>query len=268
MNNIITLDDKKCSACGDCVSVCPQNILKIREISNAVKESMTFFQRIDALYHKNKELAVIVPEKCLECSLCIAACRHSAISLEEIKDIDDSPPKPVAVATRTPDEEKPRFRALSNHSGETIRRKLTNFPPFYFFATILLNIAFFFFLPRFNHLHIPCILAGITALAGGLYLMNKSSDLFNKKKTTFYLEEPSAFVQDGFYRRSRNPMYLGMLIFISGLAISLGNLIGLVTPLIFVLTINFLCIPPEEIIMEKTFGHAYFEYKQRVRRWI
>ena len=63
-------------------------------------------------------------------------------------------------------------------------------------------------------------------------------------------------------------MYLGMLIFIFGLAVFLGNLAGLAGSLIFFFAINYLCIPPEEAIMEKTFGNAYLEYKQRVRRWM
>lgn len=31
--------------------------------------------------------------------------------------------------------------------------------------------------------------------------------------------------------------------------------------------IHYLCIPPEEAIMEKTFGAQYTAYKQQVRRW-
>jgi len=264
MNKRITLNKKKCTACGDCAAVCPRNILEIREISSAVKQSMTFFQKMDALYHKNKTLTVISPEKCLGCGECLTACRHHAIFLERPKGDAAS----ATAGTRTPDTDAPRPQSLPGHPGTGIKRTVTNFPPFYFFGAVLLNIAAFLFAPRFNLLPMPYILLGIPVLAGGFHLINKSTDLFNQNKTTFYLEAPSAFVQDGFYRTSRNPMYLGMLIFITGLAVLLGNLTGLIAPLLFFLAVNGCCIPPEEAIMEQTFGKAYFEYTQRVRRWI
>ena len=99
-------------------------------------------------------------------------------------------------------------------------------------------------------------------------MLNASSGLFNQKQTTFYLEEPSVFVMSGFYKISRNPMYLGALVLIMGLAILLGNLLSLLTPLLFFIFINYLCIPPEEKIMQQTFGQDYLDYKQSVRRWL
>lgn len=265
MNRTIAVNKRKCSVCGDCLAVCPQNILEIRKVGWTAKEAMTFFQRIDAHYHHNTELAVIDPEKCLGCGLCVNACRKCAISLapparSEIRSGGTTPRMPEGSITLCPD--------ISGHSGQTVRKNITNFPPFYFFTILLLNLACVFFLPRFNRIHMPLSLIGFPFLAGGLYLINKSSDLFHKNKTTFYLEKPSAFVQNGFYRKSRNPMYLGMLFFIFGLAVLLGNLAGLAAPLIFFLTINCLCIPPEETLMAKTFGTAYVDYKKRVRRWI
>ncbi len=63
-------------------------------------------------------------------------------------------------------------------------------------------------------------------------------------------------------------MYLGALILIMGLAVLLGNLLSLLTPLLFFIFINYLCIPPEEKIMQQTFGQDYLDYKQSVRRWL
>ncbi len=147
-------------------------------------------------------------------------------------------------------------------------KKIFTFPPFYIFSSIMLNLLFYFILPEFNCIPFPYNIIGIIALICGFYISKRSSNIFNKNKTTFRLEEPSAFVQSDFYKISRNPMYFGFLIFISGQAFFMGNLISLITPVLFFLFINYLCIPPEEIIMEKTFGNKYLEYKQKVRRWL
>jgi len=63
-------------------------------------------------------------------------------------------------------------------------------------------------------------------------------------------------------------MYLGSLILITGVSIALGNLLSLLTPILFFLVINYLSIPFEEEIMEKKFGNKYLQFKQKVRRWI
>jgi len=58
-------------------------ILNIRKLTSREKQSMGFFQRMHHLYHKNQQLEVINPDRCLGCGLCFKACRHRAIRLEE-----------------------------------------------------------------------------------------------------------------------------------------------------------------------------------------
>jgi protein-S-isoprenylcysteine O-methyltransferase Ste14 len=142
------------------------------------------------------------------------------------------------------------------------------FPPFYFFTVIILNFICYFLFPEFNSIPFPCNLVGIIAIIFGFHIANRSSNIFTKKKTTFRLEKPAAFVQNDFYKRSRNPMYLGGLILITGQAVLMTNVIALITPVLFFLFIHYLCIPPEEAIMKRTFGSEYIAYKQNVRRWL
>jgi len=84
MNKKIEINQNKCSACGDCQDVCPQKILRIRKVTSEEKQSMSFFQRMDCLYHKNNRLEIIDPNKCSGCGLCIKVCRHKAIFLKEL----------------------------------------------------------------------------------------------------------------------------------------------------------------------------------------
>lgn len=146
--------------------------------------------------------------------------------------------------------------------------KIISFPPLYFFSAIVLSLGAYFLLPTFHWIDLPYRLTGLIMMIGGWYIVSKSSTLFHQKNTTFYLEEPSTFVQTGFYQYSRNPMYLGSLILIAGLSILLGNLLSLLAPLMFYLGIHYLCIPPEETIMEQTFGQEYLDYQKKVRRWL
>ena len=62
-------------------------------------------------------------------------------------------------------------------------------------------------------------------------------------------------VTHGFYRMTRNPMYLGLSIAYVGLAFVLWGLISTV-------------IVKEEEYLEQRFGDEYRAYKKRVRRWL
>ena len=78
----------------------------------------------------------------------------------------------------------------------------------------------------------------------------------------------SNLVTFGPYKMTRNPMYLGILIAVAGLAIVIGTVFSYGAIVLFFLFANFISIPYEEEKMEKQFGDAYRAYKSRVRRWI
>lgn len=147
-------------------------------------------------------------------------------------------------------------------------KRLITFPPFYFFSAIAMAVLSRFVFPGYDVIGLPLCLWGLPVMGAGWYIMRRASCLFNKKQTTFYLGSPAAFVQEDVYRFSRNPMYLGALILLLGFAILTGNLSAFGCPVFFFAGIHFLCIPPEETIMEKTFGSAYLTYQKQVRRWI
>jgi protein-S-isoprenylcysteine O-methyltransferase Ste14 len=142
------------------------------------------------------------------------------------------------------------------------------FPPFYFFASISLMTILYFALPEYNITYFPINFIGLLFLVFGSYLTIRYTMIFNNKKTTLQNTEPSFFVKDGFYKYSRNPMYLGGLLFLIGLGILLGNIISFIIIIIFFFVMNFVCIPVEEKIMKNIFKEDYEKYKTNVRRWI
>ena len=81
-------------------------------------------------------------------------------------------------------------------------------------------------------------------------------------------ERAERLVTTGLFRFSRNPMYLGMLLVLTSFALALGNLLSLLAPMIFVVTINVLQIIPEETALREKFGAEYESYCKQTRRWI
>ena len=81
-------------------------------------------------------------------------------------------------------------------------------------------------------------------------------------------EKATRLVVGGLYRISRNPMYLGMLMVLIGIALWLGNPLNIALIGLFVALITELQIKPEEARLAEVFGDEYAAYKTRVRRWI
>lgn len=98
-----------------------------------------------------------------------------------------------------------------------------------------------------------------------------SVGLFVKLKTTvspFSPDKTEKLVTSGLYQFTRNPMYLGMSIILTGLAIWLGNFACFLMIPCFIWYITKLQIIPEEEILLKKFGEEFEGYMLRVRRWL
>ncbi|MFC7496193.1 MULTISPECIES: methyltransferase family protein [unclassified Nocardioides] len=78
----------------------------------------------------------------------------------------------------------------------------------------------------------------------------------------------SAMIEEGPYRLSRNPLYVGMLALYLGLALLAPTFWGLVLFPVAVLLVHWGAIRPEERFLHERFGTPYDEYAQRVRRWL
>lgn len=113
-------------------------------------------------------------------------------------------------------------------------------------------------------------------LAGGFVAVGLALDLisigaFRKAKTTvtpLTPEKATSLVVTGLYRYTRNPMYLGLLLILSGIAIWLGSPINGMILIAFVGYITAFQIAPEEARLVKLFGSDYKRYRARVRRWL
>ena len=112
--------------------------------------------------------------------------------------------------------------------------------------------------------------AGIIALAGvAIGVAGKVG--FRRAGTTSNPMQPqkaSALVTGGIYRRTRNPMYVSLLLLLVAWALVLASGWALLGPLAFVLYIGRFQIRPEERALSAMFGADYAAYQSRVRRWL
>ena len=112
---------------------------------------------------------------------------------------------------------------------------------------------------------------GIFVSTIGFLLLIISIKSFIDSKTTINplnLKKSTYLVTSGVFRFSRNPMYLGMLLFLLGTAIILNIIGGLIISILFIFYMNFFQIIPEEKALENLFGKNYKNYRKTVRRWI
>ena len=105
----------------------------------------------------------------------------------------------------------------------------------------------------------------------GFYIIIRSSRLFAQAKTSIDPLRPfksTSLITNDIYKYSRNPMYFGYLLIILGSSVYLGNVLSIIIIPLFIFTINFSQIIPEEEALKDLFGPTYDEYLSKVRRWI
>ena len=81
-------------------------------------------------------------------------------------------------------------------------------------------------------------------------------------------ESTSALVTTGLFRFSRNPIYVGYFLVLSGWVLFLASPWSGFSLLLFVLYLHRFQIVPEERALRETFGEEYDDYCARVRRWV
>lgn len=145
------------------------------------------------------------------------------------------------------------------------------------------TIAFTLLVPGTVAVMAPWIIIGDAELGSGysiffgLFLMCSGAAIYGwcvwdfitfGKGTPAPIDAPKHLVVRGLYHYTRNPMYVGVLFFISGwsLLYTLPYMViyGLCVAVCFQLFVLFY----EEPMLEKSFGSEYKEYSLSVNRWL
>jgi protein-S-isoprenylcysteine O-methyltransferase Ste14 len=142
-------------------------------------------------------------------------------------------------------------------------------PPIYFLAALLAAVGLHFYFPVWRVVPSPFNLSGGALIIVGLALVVWAAGLFRAARTPVRpFERSTSVVTSGPYRFSRNPMYLGMVLVLVGVAVLFGSLAAFVPIPLFVWQIRRKFVLPEEAFLEELFGNPYVQYKARVRRWL
>ncbi|RWK57460.1 MAG: isoprenylcysteine carboxylmethyltransferase family protein [Mesorhizobium sp.] len=145
-------------------------------------------------------------------------------------------------------------------------------PPLLFLAALLIG----FVLDRLLRLSFPIprndlvtwIIGGSLILIG-LALFAAGIRNFSRAATPVPTNEPTrVLVTTGIHGWTRNPIYLGMFLIYGGIGIAAQNMWILVLALPLAILIRYGVVAREEAYLERRFGDAYRDYRQRVRRWL
>jgi protein-S-isoprenylcysteine O-methyltransferase Ste14 len=78
---------------------------------------------------------------------------------------------------------------------------------------------------------------------------------------------PERLVTSGPFAWCRNPMYLGHMIFLAGLALTLRSELAAAITVGTIVWFQFRVLRDERRLVER-FGQPYLDYRARVRRWV
>lgn len=103
----------------------------------------------------------------------------------------------------------------------------------------------------------------------GIIINMWSMNKYRQYKTSSHPKHQAyKLIQDGPYKFSRNPLYLGNWVMIFGFGVGLNILWISITSILAIIVVNFFVVIPEERYMYDIFGEDYKTYRKNVRRWL
>jgi protein-S-isoprenylcysteine O-methyltransferase Ste14 len=149
-----------------------------------------------------------------------------------------------------------------------MKHKIILIPPVYLLICLIGTILVRLLVPSMNWIGFPSTLGGLVFLGAGVCWTAGAHRSLTQHATPVAFAPSTCVIEEGLYHYSRNPMYVGFVMFLMGCSILSGNILSFLSPLFFFAVLNWMFIPYEEEKMENTFGEKYREYKKRVRRWL
>jgi protein-S-isoprenylcysteine O-methyltransferase Ste14 len=145
-------------------------------------------------------------------------------------------------------------------------------PPLLFLGALLLGLALDRLLPFLLTMPgsgpLRWTIGGCFMLIG-LALAAAGIRNFSQAATPVPTNEPTrALVTTGIHGWSRNPIYVGLFLVYGGIAIAALSPWALILAVPLAITIRYGVVAREEAYLERRFGDAYRDYKDRVRRWL
>ena len=142
-------------------------------------------------------------------------------------------------------------------------------PPTWMLIALVAMLIFHFMLPIAKIVPTLWNLVGLFFLVSGITLNLIADRAFQRIGTTVKpYQESSSLVTGGVFQISRNPMYLGMVMILIGIAVLLRTLSPLLVVIPFAILIDQIYIRVEEQMLTEKFGAKWQAYKAKTRRWL
>jgi protein-S-isoprenylcysteine O-methyltransferase Ste14 len=110
---------------------------------------------------------------------------------------------------------------------------------------------------------------GVVLIAAGVGLAGWAAMTFQRSDTSVSVhDESTALVEEGPYRYTRNPIYVGGTAAYTGITLLLNNLWGILLLPVMTAALQRGVIEREEAYLRGKFGEAYEAYTARVPRWL
>jgi protein-S-isoprenylcysteine O-methyltransferase Ste14 len=106
-------------------------------------------------------------------------------------------------------------------------------------------------------------LAGVAVALAGVAALRRRGTTVDPR----HPERAAALVDEGVYRRSRNPMYVGLVAVAGGAALATGSALAAAGPALLAGYLDRVQIPAEERALRARFGAAFDAYARAVPRW-
>jgi protein-S-isoprenylcysteine O-methyltransferase Ste14 len=160
----------------------------------------------------------------------------------------------------------------SQQARDTATAGVITRPPLLYLAYLILGLALDRVLPLPLALPEAALLswtAGGVLILVGVAIVAAAIRNFTRAATPVPSNQPvRTLVTTGIHGWSRNPIYVGMLLFYAGIGIAARSPWVLILALPLLITLHYGVIAREEAYLKRRFGDAYRDYKARVRRWL
>ncbi len=142
-------------------------------------------------------------------------------------------------------------------------------PPIFYIISVIVALIIDYFVPlAMGEAPILKMFAILMAVLGiGIFISAGKMFRTDKQNVSVHTKTESIY-QSGIYSRTRNPIYLGVLMVVIAGGIYFDEPWIFITQIPLVLFFNKQVIGKEEAYLERKFGAEYIEYKKKVRRWI
>ena len=142
-------------------------------------------------------------------------------------------------------------------------------PPRMALIAIIAMLPLHILVPLVTVFPTPVSYSGGVLVAAGAAMVVWSRRAFQAAKTPIVpFTESTALVRHGLYGWTRNPMYLGAVLLVSGVAVLFGSVSPLMVAVAYFAILQEGFIRHEERLLEHRFGDEYLSYRRSVRRWL